>query len=56
MAEIAPAARGMAALPPDISRATLLTDPGLVLAPDFEAFGLGVGFGDRRGAFDPELL
>ncbi len=46
MAEVAPPARGMAALPPDVAGAAFLTDPGLVLAPDFEAFRLGVGLGD----------
>jgi len=46
MTEIAPPAWGMAALPPDITGAALLTDPGLVLAPDFKAFGLGVSRSD----------
>ena len=44
MAEVAPAARGMAALPPDIAGAALLADPRLVLAPDLETLGLGVSF------------
>ena len=52
MTEIAPPARGMAALPPDIAGAALLADPGLVLAPDFEALDLGVGLGDLVQARD----
>ena len=36
VADIAQAARGMAALPPDISSPAFLSDPRLVLAPDFK--------------------
>jgi hypothetical protein len=41
--EIAPPARGVAALPPDVAGAAGLPDPRFVLAPDFEALGLGMG-------------
>jgi hypothetical protein len=50
VAEVAPPARRMAALPPDIAGAALLPDPRLVLAPDFEALGFGVGVGDLAQA------
>ena len=43
VADIAQPARGIAALPPDIAGAPLLSDPGLVLAPDLKPLGLGVG-------------
>jgi hypothetical protein len=43
MPEVAPPARGMAALPPDVAGAAGLPDPRFVLAPDLEALGLGVG-------------
>jgi hypothetical protein len=46
VAEVALPARRLAALPPDIAGAALLADPRLVLAPDLEAFGFGVGPGD----------
>ena len=45
IADIAASARGMAALPPNITGASLLPDPGLVLAPDLKPLGLGM----RRG-------
>ena len=43
VAEVAPPARGMAALPPDVAGAAGLSDPRLVLAPQLEALGLGMG-------------
>ena len=43
---IAPAARGVAALPPDIAGTPLLPDPGLVLAPDLEPLSLRMGGGN----------
>ena len=46
VANIAPPARGMAALPPDIAGAPLLPDPGLVLAPDLKPLSLGMGRGN----------
>src|SRR5215472_15541178 len=39
VADIAQPARGMAALPPDIAGPPLLSDPRLVLAPDFKPLG-----------------
>jgi len=45
VANIAPPARGVTALPPDIAGASLLPDPGFVLAPDLKPLGLGM----RRG-------
>ena len=39
VADIAQPARGMAALPPDIAGPPLLSDPCLVLAPDFKPLG-----------------
>lgn len=55
--EVASPARGMAALPPDVAGAAGLPDPRLVLAPDLEALGLGVGrydFAQTRG--EPPFL
>jgi hypothetical protein len=46
IADIAPPARGMAALPPDIAGAPLLPDPGLVLAPDLKPMSLRMGRGN----------
>jgi hypothetical protein len=48
--EVAPPARGMAALPPDVAGAAGLTDPCLVLAPDLETLGLGMGLYDLAQA------
>jgi len=42
VAEVAPPARGMAALPPNITGAPFLADPRLVLAPDLEVRCFGV--------------
>jgi hypothetical protein len=50
MPEVAPPTRGMAALPPDVAGAAGLPDPRLVLAPDLEALGLGMGFYDLAQA------
>jgi hypothetical protein len=44
--EVAPPARGMAALPPDVAGAAGLPDPSLVLAPDLKALGFGMGLYD----------
>jgi hypothetical protein len=41
--EVAPTARRLAALPPDVAGAAGLPDPRLVLAPDLEALGFGMG-------------
>jgi hypothetical protein len=41
--EVAPPARGKAALPPDVAGAAGLSDPRLVLAPDLQARGFGMG-------------
>jgi hypothetical protein len=43
IADIAVPAWRVAALPPNIAGASLLPDPGLVLAPDLEPLGLGMG-------------
>ena len=50
VADIAQPARGIAALPPDIAGAPFLSDPCLVLAPDFKPLGLGVRLCDFRQA------
>ena len=50
MANIAQPARGMAALPPDISGPPLLSDPRLVLAPDFKLLGFRMRLRDFRQA------
>ena len=39
-------ARRVAALPPDIAGAPLLSDPGFILAPDLQPLSLGVGLGN----------
>jgi hypothetical protein len=41
--EVAPPARGLAALPPDVAGTAGLPDPRFVLAPYLEALGLGMG-------------
>src|SRR5262249_33019481 len=41
--DIAQPARGLAALPPDVTGAPLLPDPRLVLAPYLKPFGFGMG-------------
>ena len=46
VADIAPPARRVAALPPDIAGAPLLPDPRLVLAPDLQPLSLGMGLGN----------
>ena len=43
MPEVAPPARGKAALPPDVAGAAGLPDPRLVLAPDLQVRGFGMG-------------
>jgi hypothetical protein len=43
VAEVAPSACGMAALPPDVAGAAGLPDPRFVLAPYLEVLGLGMG-------------
>ena len=48
--DIAQPARGIAALPPDIAGAPLLSDPGLVLAPDLKPLGLGMGLSNLAQA------
>jgi len=48
--DIAQPARGIAALPPDIAGPALLSDPCLVLAPDFKPLGLRMRLGDFRQA------
>ena len=48
IADIAPPARGIAALPPDIAGAPLLPDPRFVLAPDFKLLGLRMRLRDFR--------
>ena len=50
VADIAQPARGMAALPPDIAGPPFLSDPRLVLAPDFKPLGLRMSLGDLRQA------
>jgi hypothetical protein len=50
VADIAQPARGLATLPPDIAGAPFLSDPRLVLAPDFKPLGLGVRLRDFRQA------
>ena len=50
VADIAQPARGMAALPPDIAGPPLLSDPRLVLAPDFKPLGFRMGLRDFRQA------
>ena len=42
VADIAQPARSMAALPPDIAGPPFLSDPRLILAPDFKPLGLGM--------------
>ena len=49
-ADIAQPARGMAALPPDIAGPPLLSDPCLVLAPDFQPLGLRMSLRDLAQA------
>ena len=46
VADIAQPARGMAALPPDIASPPFLSDPRLVLAPDFKLLGLRMSLRD----------
>jgi hypothetical protein len=48
--DIAQPARGMAALPPDIAGPPLLSDPRLVLAPDFKPLGFRMSLRDFRQA------
>jgi hypothetical protein len=48
--EVAPSARSMAALPPDVASAAGLPDPRLVLAPDFEALDFRMGLYDLAQA------
>jgi len=50
VADIAQPARGLAALPPDIAGAPFLSDPRLVLAPDFKPFDLRMSLCDFRQA------
>src|SRR4029077_16531579 len=46
VADIAQAARGMAALPPNIASPAFLSDPRLVLAPDFKPLGFRMSLRD----------
>jgi hypothetical protein len=57
VADIAQPARGMAALPPDIASPPLLSDPRLVLAPDFKPLGFRMGLRDfcQAGSKPPFL-
>jgi hypothetical protein len=50
VADIAQPARSMAALPPDIASPPLLSDPRLVLAPDFKPLGFWMSPRDFRQA------
>ena len=50
VADVAQPARGLAALPPDIAGAPFLSDPRLVLAPDFKPLGFRMGLRDFRQA------
>jgi hypothetical protein len=57
VADIAQPAWGMAALPPDIAGPPLLSDPRLVLAPDFKPLGLRIGQRDfRQTGSEPPFL
>ena len=42
MAEVAPSARSLTALPPDVAGAAGLPDPRLILAPNLEVLDLRV--------------
>jgi hypothetical protein len=46
VADITQPARGMAALPPDIASPPFLSDPRLVLAPDFKLLGFRMSLRD----------
>jgi hypothetical protein len=48
VADIAQPARGIAALPPDIAGPPFLSNPRLVLAPDFKALGFWMSLRDFR--------
>jgi hypothetical protein len=57
VADIAQPAWGMAALPPDIAGPPLLSDPRLVLAPDFKPLGLRIRQRDfRQTGSEPPFL
>src|SRR5499427_7757186 len=56
VADIAQTARGMAALPPDIAGPALLSDPRLVLAPDFKPLGFGMRLRDFGQASSKPLF
>ena len=57
VADIAQPARGLAALPPDIADPPFLSDPCLVLAPDFKPLGLRMSLRDfpQAGSKPPFL-